>query len=274
MEIGFSSYSGGDFLLFYVLLLAATVAASLWMPGRLRPKGRVVELANPELLAYLGGGPARFADSVLAALVARGALLVEKKELVPTGSEEGETRAESALLREHGTLSWKQVQKTLVPLVDAAERELVSRGLLTAPDERLKLRLLPVLPFVALFLIGLFRRQAGAAEGEPVGFLTVLLVVTVVFAIIRLSRFNPRTHGGDEALERARDAAARLRSAPTNSEAGLAVGLFGTAILVGTPFDSLHAMRQPQSGDAGGGADGDGDGGSGCGGGGCGGCGG
>ena len=94
--------------------------------------------------------------------------------------------------------------------------------------------------------------------------------------VIRLAQFNARTHAGDDAIAETRADMVRLRSAPTSGETGMAVGLFGTAVLVGTPFASLHAMRQPQSGDGGSGGDsGDGAGdGGGCGGGGCGGCGG
>jgi uncharacterized membrane protein YgcG len=56
-------------------------------------------------------------------------------------------------------------------------------------------------------------------------------------------------------------------------EAAMAVALFGTAVLVGTPWQPVHAMRQQQgSGDAGG--SGGSDSGGGDGGGGCGGCGG
>jgi hypothetical protein len=50
----------------------------------------------------------------------------------------------------------------------------------------------------------------------------------------------------------------------------MAVALFGTGVLVGTPWEPVHALKQ-KDGD-GGGADGSSDGGSGCGG--CGGCGG
>lgn len=275
MEIGFSAYSGSDFLWFYALLLVAACAAALWLPGRLKPEGRGARPDDAELLAYLVGGPARLADSVIAALMARGALRVENKKLVPTGREEGQSKAERALLHDYNGYGWNQVLSVLAGHADAAERQLVSQGLLMRPEERTRVRLLSAAPFAVLLVIGLFRLQAGIAEGEPVGFLIGLLVVTAIIAIVRLVLFNPRTHCGDDALQEARQDAARLRSAPTSGETGLAVGLFGTAVLVGTPFDGLHAMRQDNGGGGGyAGSDGGGDGGSGCGGGGCGGCGG
>ena len=63
-----------------------------------------------------------------------------------------------------------------------------------------------------------------------------------------------------------RDQSDRLRKAPTTSEIGLAVALFGTAVLVGSGFADFHTLRHASSDGGGGGSDGGGDGG-GCGGG-------
>ena len=64
-----------------------------------------------------------------------------------------------------------------------------------------------------------------------------------------------------------------MKRAPQASEAGYAVAIFGTGVLVGTPWEPLHAIQR-SGGDTGTGGGGDGGGcGSGCGGG-CGGCGG
>ncbi|VVT13498.1 conserved hypothetical protein [Erythrobacter sp. EC-HK427] len=108
------------------------------------------------------------------------------------------------------------------------------------------------------------------------GFLVGLTALAAVLGIIRFLKFNPRTRAGEQTLAEAQERASRLKSAPRGEEVGFAVALFGTAVLVGTPFEPLHAMRQAQQGgDSGGGgcgSDGGGDGG--CGGGGCGGCGG
>ena len=275
MELGFSSYDGGQFLWFYAALLLAAVIASLWLPGRLRPEGGISRPRDPEALAYLGGGTARFADAVIASLTARKLMRVEAGKLVATTTEGGETEAERALLRDYTGYGWNQVLRELAPHGFAVKRELEERGMLAQHGDRTRLRLLPVLPYVLVLLVGLYRLQAGMAEGEPVGFLLALLVLTVVLAIVRFARFNPRTHAGEEAIAKAMADAERLRGAPTSGEVGLAVSLFGTAVLVGTPYASLHAMRNSGSGaDGGAGADGGSDGGGGCGGGGCGGCGG
>ena len=78
------------------------------------------------------------------------------------------------------------------------------------------------------------------------------------------------TAAGVATVQQMRARNGRFARAPRPDEAAMAVALFGTGVLVGTPWEPVHAMRQ-RDGD-GGGADGSSDGG--CGGGGCGGCGG
>jgi len=276
MEIGFSSYDGGDFLLFYVFLLLAAVVAGLWIPAFLRPDGRDSGPVSSEALAYLAGGTGRFAESVVANLLGRGELKVEGKNIFRLPNAEGRTRAEQALLRNAGDFRWSMARSLLANQAETMDRDLVSWGLLIAPAQRMTFRLVPVLPYLFLLLLGAFRWQAGSAQGEPVGFLSILMIVTAVLALIRFVKFNPRTRAGDEVLDDAQRAAQRLRSATPSGEAGLAVALFGTGVLVGTPWAPLHAMRSTTSGTGCGaaGTDGAGDGGGGCGGGGCGGCGG
>ncbi|WP_158586748.1 TIGR04222 domain-containing membrane protein [Aurantiacibacter zhengii] len=274
MEIGFSSYSGADFLLFYGLLIVAAVFAGLWIPAFLRPDGKLAKVEDPELLAFLAGGQPRFAESVVAALFGRRDLRVEKKRIIKSVHAQGQIRAEQALLRVVGDISWNAAKSSLDGHAEAAERSLVHKGLLIPPNERLAFRLIPTLPYAFLLLLGIFRWQAGSAEGEPGGYLTMMMILVAVLGIIRMAKFNPRTRAGEDVLSRAQGDAQRLRSATTPGETGLAVSLFGTGILVGTPYAPLHAMRQQNSGAGadGGGSDGGGDGG--CGGGGCGGCGG
>ncbi len=279
MELGFSSYDGGEFLIFYGALIVAAAVAAFWIPGFLRPDGHDQVLSDSEATAYLVGGKQRFAESVTASLFARGALRVEGKRFIKTSRAEGETSAERDLLRHVGDLNWTTAKRRLHDHAAAMDRHLVSKGLLMEQGDRTRLRLFSVAPFVIVFAIGIYRWQAGSGEGEPVGYLTIMLAVIVALGLLRLFASNPRTRAGDEALERAMASSQRLRSATTSGETGLAVGLFGTAVLVGTPYAPLHAMRQAGAGDAGaaggcGGDSGGGDGGSGCGGGGCGGCGG
>ncbi|MCL4672203.1 MAG: TIGR04222 domain-containing membrane protein [Sphingomonadaceae bacterium] len=277
MEL-FGSYTGWDFLLLYGGLLVAAAVASLWIPGWLRAEGRFSGALDPEELALLAGGRKRLAHSALADLYAAGALthggtgkLAVALHDVPAGV------AGKQILRGGGIFDLSEALKRVGDRADDLEERLSAKGLLLDKGARLALRFLSVLPFLVLLALGWYRKEAGEALGEPTGYLTGLMVVALALALWRFATLSPLTRAGEDALERQRARNERLRSAPTGSEAGLAVALFGTGVLVGTPFEAVHALRPQGSGDAGGSGDSGGDsgcGGGGCGGGGCGGCGG
>ena len=272
MEI-FSSYSGSDFLAFYAVMLATCVAAGIWLPAVLRPSGRKGRVEDLEETAVLSGGAERHVTAVLSQLFAQGALdsgANHELRVVRTQVQGGD--AERAVLNKVGGFKLSEAKSSLKGHADAVERRLIRRGLMMDADERTRLRIIAVAPYLALFGIGLYRQQAGDALGEPTGFLIGLLCLTFVFALIRLVKMNPRTVAGNAVIRDLENQASRMKRAPQASEAGYAVALFGTGVLVGTPWEPVHAMRQAGSGDSGTGGDSDG-GGGGCGGG-CGGCGG
>ena len=274
MEL-FGSYTGMDFLAFYAGLLVAAVVASLWIPGWLRAEGRFSGILDSEETALLAGGRNRLSQSAVADLFAAGALTHGGTGKLAVAVHDVRTsHAGKAILQGGGSFGLSDALKRVADRAGEVEARLVGRGLLLDRGGRLALKFLSVLPFLVLLVLGLYRRQAGEAAGEPTGFLTGLMVLVAVLAVWRFARLSPLTRAGEEALERQREQSARLRSAPTASEAGMAVALFGTGVLVGTPFEAVHAMRQQAGGDGGGGGDSSGGGDSGCGGGGCGGCGG
>jgi uncharacterized protein (TIGR04222 family) len=175
------------------------------------------------------------------------------------------------LLAARQPLTHTVADKLLTVHANRVAARLQREGLMLRSEELSRLRWLSIAPFIALFLLGLYRHRAGGAIGEPTGFLTVLLILTAVVAFVRFWKCDPRTMSGIEVVQRLRKTSDRLRLAPRASEAAMAVALFGTGVLVGTPWQPVHAMRK-KDGD-GGGADGSSDSG-GDGGGGCGGCGG
>ncbi|MEO1221651.1 MAG: TIGR04222 domain-containing membrane protein [Pseudomonadota bacterium] len=273
----FSSYSGSDFLIFYGVMLATCIAAGLWIPANLRPQGKRSEVEDMEEVAVLTGGADRLSVAVLSSLFAKGALASgEKRKLRVASSNGAEGDAERAVLAKVGDFSPSEAQKSIAAQAQRVEARLIRRGLLMDSSERMRLRLLSTLPYALLFLIGLYRQQAGEALGEPTGILVMLLIATFVFGLIRFATGTKRTIAGQEVVKTMEDNGSRLKRAPQANEAGFAVALFGTAVLVGTPWEPVHAARQAGSGgDAGHGGDSDsGDGGGGGCGGGCGGCGG
>lgn len=270
----FASYSGADFLIFYAGLLFAAVLAGLWIPAVMRPDGKRAPVEDIEDVAVLSGGAERHATAVLSDLFARGALDTDqKKRLQVVRTEIDTSEGGRAVLRKVGAFKLWQAKTTLKGRAAAIEADLIRRGLMLEPSERTKLRFLSVTPYIALFALGLYRQQAGEALGEPTGLLIGLLCLTFIFALVRVIFFNHRTLAGNAVIKELEEQSSRIKRAPQPTEAGYAVAIFGTAVLVGTPWEQVHAMRQAGSGGDGG-ADGSDGGGGGCGGGGCGGCGG
>lgn len=276
MEL-FSSWTGGDFLLFYIMLLFFGCISAWWIPANLRHPGRRGPLTEPESIALLAGGRTRYTDSLLADLYVRGQLAAGEKgamHIVHNGAPS--IPSAQALLALDSPLTLAEARKAVAHHAERAATRLQRAGLLLRPEDHARLRWLSIAPFAALLLLGLYRQRAGSAVGEPTGLLVALMVLTLVLAIIRFAKSDPRTVAGIAAIRDLREKNGRFARAPRADEAAMAVALFGTAVLAGTPWEAVHAMRQ-QNGDGGGGgadgASGDSDGGSGCGGG-CGGCGG
>jgi uncharacterized protein (TIGR04222 family) len=273
MVTDFSAMTGMEFLVFYAALMAAAVVGGIWLPHFVRGEGREQQVTDADQLAYLAGGPARFTEMVLARLLGSGILADASDNklriLRPNG---GESPAERALTAGGGTVGITAAFKTTKPYAELLDAELRERELLMERSSRWIMRLIATLPYLFVLLVGFYRRSAGEALGEPTGFLTMMMMVTGALAVWRFAKLDPRTRAGQAAVEAAKDQSARLKSAPTEPELGLGVALFGTAILAGTPYSQLHAMKKAAStGVDGGYASDSGGGDSGCGGGGCGG---
>ena len=270
----FSSWTGSDFLLFYTMLLGLSTFAAWWLPAHLREPGRRGESDDLEGIALLAGGRRRMADSLLADLYVRGALVpADKGKLHVAARDLPVSPGGKALLAIDAPVTLGEARRAIHIHADRVAARLRRAGLLLRPEEHSRLRLLSVAPFGALFALGLYRQRAGSALDEPTGYLVALLGVTVALAVIRFVTCDPRTAAGMAAVQQMRARNGRFSRAPRPDEAAMAVALFGTGVLVGTPWEPVHAMRQ-RNGDGGGADGGSSDGGSGCGGGGCGGCGG
>ena len=128
-------------------------------------------------------------------------------------------------------------------------------------------------PLILLIGFGAAKLMVGDARGRPIGYLTTLVILTGLIALIRFVMLDPLTREGRGALTAMRARSDRLRRAPVGGEAALGVALFGTVVLAGSEWDDLHKLRAQGGGDGGSSDSGSDGGSSGCGGGGCGGCG-
>jgi len=278
-------WTGGPFLLLYLGLFAASALVSKLLADWARNRGAAAPV-HGELplayLAYLAGGRARVVASVSAKLLQQGALELRRTRLVAKEDGAGRPAIEQALLKAADNVRWPAVHGRMRRQTRALEAELVTHNLILPDSARLWLRCLQALPFALLGIFGLIKWQAGMARERPVGFLTALLGLTAITAVVRFVSIDRRTRAGRAALRSARADNERLQRAPTEDELELAVALFGTGVLAATPLAPFHTLcrRNPgtstdnSSGCGTGDSSGDsGSSDSGCGGGGCGGCG-
>ena len=281
MSLGPFDLTGGPFLVLYVLLLAVTFVAGFVIPRRMRPAGLQQRVTDVDQLAYLAGGRARFGEALVARLLAARSLsmLGRNRFGVATGAT-ATSPAERSVLALVPPIRWREIAYVIKPYSEPLERKLIGAGLLMTHEERASMRFWGVLPYLMLLAFGATKLIIGDARDKPVGYLTALLAATAVLAVIRWASLDRRTHAGHKAVAAAVEREKRLKIAPTNPEIGLAVALFGTAVLAGSGWSDFHRLRTAGdrgSGVCGGGGDGGG-GGGGCGGGGggggCGGCGG
>ncbi len=262
---------GGAFLALYAFLLVGAFLGGFALASWLRPEGRAVPVTDDDELALLAGGPARLAESVVARLLARDEAEIDEQRLVLGSSLTGRSPVERELAGLSSPAKWKEVREWVAASAHRIEELLIGCGLLMERSQSRQLGFYAAIPLVLLIAFGLTKLEIGLGRDRPVGFLAAFLIITAIVALFRVFATDRRTKGGVAAVRDARDRSERMRRAPTREETGTAVALWGTTVLVGSPFVDLHKMRR--TGDGGGG-DGGRDGGSGCGGGGCGGCGG
>jgi uncharacterized protein (TIGR04222 family) len=266
--------TGGPFLQLYFTLFVMVIVAGFVIPRWLKPEGRTARSATVDELAFLAGGRARFTDALVSRLLARRALsMVGKDRFEADRREPGMDAAERSVLALPAPTRWSTIEHALKRYADPVEEKLVSADLLMDRGTAWQMRFWQTLPYFLLLGFGAIKWEVGVSRDRPVGFLTMFLIATAIFALIRFVAVDRLTRGGVETLAEARRRSERLRRAPTPMETDMGVALFGTAVLAGSSWSEFHTLRSSSSGDSGSSGGGDG-GGSGCGGGGCGGCGG
>jgi uncharacterized protein (TIGR04222 family) len=259
---------GAHFLLLYAVLLAATWLLCRYAAERLRPEGRRQQVTDADSLALLSGGTQRLAEVAATRLMAAGQLRHADKDRFVPGGKAGPVAStlDRALLGLPMPVRWRDVSKVAAVEGKRLRHRLEMQRLLLDDGQRAQLRLVQALPLAALLAFGALRLAQGIPNDKPVGYLTLLMVLTLVL-LIRSLVIDPRSRAGIGAVKAAQDAHRRLRLAAPDAEAGLAVALFGTVVLTGSWLETLHRLRSSSGGV---GADTSADGDGGCGG--CGGC--
>jgi uncharacterized protein (TIGR04222 family) len=272
-------WTAGPFLVLYAALALTAVAVVVVARYSIGPEPAAPAADDLGLLelAWLHGGPARAADTVLLCFLAANAAEVDptRREIrfspLPAYARDawpdifGPFASHAA-----GIASRAQFHRSVGTEFDAVRQRLVQRGLAASPAELVRFTTL-VWGLVAMpLLLGISKIIVGSSRGKPVGILTVLVLATLVFAMV--STFNPprSTRAGRTAIRRSARRNARAIRAPLAEELALAFAMSGATVLAGTPYQTFARLLPKPEG--GGGCSGGGGGGSG--GGGCGGCGG
>ncbi|ONI79439.1 hypothetical protein ALI144C_26895 [Actinosynnema sp. ALI-1.44] len=187
--------SGPAFLWLYGGGLAVAVIATLLLRGRLRAAG-ATNTRDPltvEETALLAGGRTRMAESAIANLVDHGVVRVDRSgrlHAVRGSVHKPASTLEERLLRDITArpgrmVDYYQLRVMRLSVFDEVESVLVRRGLLVDHVGRGTV-FLAASPLVVLLVVGVVRAVNGANLGSPIGYLTLLLIVTCVAAVLAM----------------------------------------------------------------------------------------
>lgn len=236
--------SGRDFLALYALLLVGAVAMGWVLPRWLRPDGKVLVLQHPFELACLSGGPTRYAETLVVGLMQAGHLAVrEDRSFVPLHPVAGQSSAEVTVLGLPPGTDWDMLMCSLWNAANWVELRLIARGLWVSRAEWWEIRGWSCLPYGLVLVFGAIRWEVGLLHQQPVPYLGSLLLVTLLAGIVRCVTIDRRTCAGAKVLEAARKEAEDLRHDRRLNQASMAVALFGTSVLAGTPYEALYRLR-------------------------------
>jgi uncharacterized protein (TIGR04222 family) len=286
---------GPEFLGLYVTLLLIAVVIALVLRWLLRlpadepPFVDTLEL-TPYEVAYLAGADKLAVTAAMARLVHARVLEADgagRKLTILRNLPDRAHPLEKAVFQSVRPKSGERVAKVeraALPRAAPLQKRLRELELVLAPERRVSLRLLALLPVLAVGILGIAKVMVGVERHRPVGFLVILLIVTGALLVRFLIVGSHRSRRGDRVLARIKQENAALESSARRANdnlAGddlvLALGLFGTAILVSGPLASLQTALKPPPSTSSSGCSSSGCSsgcGGGCGGGGCGGCGG
>ncbi len=292
--------TGPQFMVFYFVLAALVLPAGFalrwWLRTPATDVGAEASELSPYEVTYLAGAEAGTFDAAIARMVQRDVLTASatKRTLtrstgpLPKQPAAVEQAIHEAIGDAESGVEVATVREQIAPAMKPLKRQLQELGLIVSDGDAWLARLLPLLLFLCVPLLGVFKIGVGISRGRPVVFLMFACVATVVIGLAVLGRKVQRSRRGDHLLARLKSenaalivSAARDSSQLTSGDLLLAVGLFGVSILTEGPLSHLVlTLRPPPQASSSGGSCGSSCGGSGsscgggCGGGGCGGCGG
>jgi uncharacterized protein (TIGR04222 family) len=303
---------GPVFLQLYLLVLAVSVVVAFAVRWWMRQPGDDPALKAPELppyeVAYLAGGERRAIDAAIVSLIKSDVLRIDetngrlsrRAEMPAADAHSLKQAVFEACDPETGSLLHGVRQKASTA-TNKLRKRLIEWGLVVSDSQASLVQLVPACIVLAATFFGLIKIFVGIQGRHPVGYLTLLVILSIAGAVVFFVMRPFRSRRGDQALQnlKQKNAALAYSAGPrvdnlAETDLILAVGLFGAFVLAGGPLARIPAsllIPAPKplgsagssgsscsgwfssSSSCGGGGGGGGCGG-GCGGGGCGGCGG
>lgn len=250
-----------------------------------------------EQTAFLAGGAGRLTTAAIARLVGRGFAEVRDggKMLGAVGGGDLAVLSDSerAVFRglpvSNDVASLKPVQTAVEAAYASRAARMEQDGLLLSGGSRGQIYLAALIPLMLVILcLAVPRLAMGTQAKHPVQYLVVTMAVGGILGLVITVAGSLRlSNRGRALLAKQKERHEALRAGTkweSNNDAGMAVALFGTAVLAGTaiaPLQTWYPRQTSESSSSGcggsgcgsgcSGGGGDGGGGSGCGGGGCGG---
>ncbi len=281
--------TGTEFLTLYLILgiLVLTTAGFIywWLEGRgSEESGTFIQNLNPYELAYLNSGKTRVVDLAVTSLVKSNVIAINENPhwttdlspwtiLSPQPDVQLDPIEQQILSSIQSGMPLRELRKKDHSRIEELKLQLERSGFVPSAATLKEIQLINSLMMSGLLGLGVVRLVLGIMKGRPVGFLIMMMIFFVSFAMGRVIAPH-RTKKGDEAVEIAKARYAHIKSS-TSSIVGLesqvllsAFAIYGGTVLVGDPaLATLGNIIQPPSSSSSGGGGGCGSGG-GCGGGG------
>jgi uncharacterized protein (TIGR04222 family) len=269
---------------FFIPVLAAAVLIGRLICSRMRvpeeQPGDDEVMLTWEQVAYLSGGYPRLMTAAIARLVERGAVIVsEDKSQILQGeklSPGSVTPVERVIFESlpvtNSPTDIKRVNVLVNSEFGSQVLQLEEEGFILSSKRQIGICLFSMVPLAAaLLLVGTPRLLMGIENHRPYGFLLFTMIAGGVLGT------GASLYGAFGLSKRGQNVLVGLKAKNTDlkkgwtygtqSSIGLAVGLFGTAVLTASGMDALKAWFPRRARESGSGCGSGGCGGSGCGGG-------
>lgn len=229
--------SGPEFLQLYWIGLALAVLVAIVVRVRVRAghSNSPERFLDMDELAYLAGGPRRVVETAIARLLTSGELRTSRRGAVQaTSTNLPLNPVDRAVITDSQRYTNRTVN-LMIPAVanddavTAIGRRLEEMGLVVRPEVAKSAARKGSIALWVLFVIGNVRWFNGRAIGAPVGYLSLMLVLTGVLAILFMRRSkHVRTSKGNKVLDAARTTSSRAAMPDEALYAGAAgLVLFG-----------------------------------------------